>query len=209
MKHIGLSVVLVVISLLGYTQEKLEQIGVYPNKVEIGGKKHVLAYYEYEVKSSVDELWAEVVGNYQFIGRVVKGIDSSFMVTEGVTGEGEVRQCNIHWKEQPENLKERITKISETDTRKEMTYEVFEPSFSSPIKSMVITWVVHKKEDGKTYLGQAMYVRASLPFLSRLVVSKMVEQGATKDAVLAYKHFLETGEANVETEKLYSLYHDE
>lgn len=86
--------------------------------------------------------------------------------------------------------------MKETDMRKEFTYDVYD-SKGFPAK-VYNTWVVRKDAHGKTYLGNVFIMKANMAFLSKMMLKRLVKQDGLRNVVLAYKHYLETGEKNVD-----------
>jgi len=179
--------------------------GGFSKKEKIEGKKFRVLYYEHVIDKTPEEVWAEVAGNYIHVDEVAKAITESYSESGDVTeGVGAKRFCAIDFGKRKVEVKEEIIDYQTTTGRNEFTYRVYE-SKGFPAK-VYNTWVVRKGSDGKTYLGTAFKMRANFSLLTGMLVKKLKKQGGVKNGVLAYKHFLETGERNVEPVKLAELY---
>ncbi len=174
-------------------------------KKVINGKKFHVLYKEIEINKTVDETWNEVAINFIKIDEVVKSVDSTRCLSGDTTyGLGTKRQCFLKYQGKDIQIKEEIIKYIGKGNQREFTYDVYDAP-KIPLKNYV-TWIVRKDENGKVYLGTAFVFRANLAFLTGVVAKKLQKDGGLRDGILAYKHFLETGEKKVKPEKLRELY---
>lgn len=179
--------------------------GGYPKKETINGKKFRVMYYEHVIDKTLEEVWAEVAGNFVHVGKIAKSITKSHCESGNLTeGLGTKRFCAIEFGKQTIEIKEKIIDYQNSIDRKEYTYEVYE-SKGFPAK-VYNTWVVRQGDDGKTYLGTAFKIRANFALMTGLIAQQLKKQENIRKGVLAYKHFLETGERNADPEKLLQLY---
>ncbi len=179
--------------------------GGFPEKEVIDGKKFRVVYYEHVINKSPEEVWAEVADNFIEVGKVAKAITESHCESGDLTeGLGAKRFCAIDFGKRKVEVKEEVVDYQITDRRKEFTYYVYD-SKGFPAK-VYNTWVVRKGADGKTYLGTAFKMRANISMMTGMLVKQLQKQGGVRNGVLAYKHFLETGEGNVDPKELALIY---
>lgn len=179
--------------------------GGYSKTRFIKGKKFKVVYYEYEVKRTADEVWAEVSGNFVNVGKIAKAVDDSHCESGDIKeGLGAARYCKLNFAGKTVEIKEKITEFIEGSKRKEYTYDVYE-SKGFPAK-VYNTWVVRVSDDGKTYLGNTFIFRAKPAFLGGMMERKMKKIKAVRNSVLGYKHYLETGERKVDPQVFDRLY---
>lgn len=179
--------------------------GGFPATKVIDGKKFHVLYYEHVVDKTPEEVWEEVAMNYTKVARVSKAITGSHCESEGVTsGLGSKRYCAIDFGKKKVEVKEEVVDYKISDKRNEFTYVVYESKgFPAEVYN---TWVVRVGDDGKTYLGTAFIMRANMSFMTGMLAKKLLKQGGVKNGVLSYKHYLETGEGNVDGVKLAEMY---
>ncbi|MFK7972326.1 MAG: hypothetical protein AB8F95_18290 [Bacteroidia bacterium] len=189
------------------TQNLGSSHGVYENRRVINNKKFHAQYEEVVIDRTVDDVWNEVSGNFVNAGEVAKSINEAYCLSGDVTeGLGAERYMNINFQGRELEVKERIIDFKGTGDHREFTYDVYE-SKGSPLKIKTYnTWIVRKGNDGKTYLGTVFIFRASPSFLTGIVGRKLRQSGSLRNGVLTYKHYLETGEKNVDSARLNSLY---
>ncbi len=179
--------------------------GGYETTRIIDGKKFRVIYYEYEIDKTMNEVWAEVAGNYVNVGEIQKSINESYCESGDTTeGLGAERYCSIDFSGKEVQIKERIIEVKESENRKEYTYEVYE-SKGFPAK-VYNTWVVRKDSNGKIYLGNTFILRGKPAMMSKMMIKKLKKLGGVRNAVLGYKHYLETGEKNADSERFAELY---
>ncbi|MFK7770727.1 MAG: hypothetical protein AB8F94_01260 [Saprospiraceae bacterium] len=178
--------------------------GGYETKRIINKKKFRVLYEEVVIDKSVEEVWNEVAGNFMNIDEIVTGINYTRCLSgDTTTGLDAARLCNLDFQGKTIEIKERIIDFKECGDHRELTYDVYE-SNGAPVKTYG-TWVVKKGTDGKTYLGSVFIVRPNFGLLTGLVAKKLKKSGL-RTGVLAYKHYLETGEKKVDPKKLSELY---
>ena len=71
---------------------------------------------------------------------------------------------------------------------------------------MYNTWVVRVGDAGKIYLENAFFMRGKPSLMTGMMAKKLAKLGGVRNAVLAYKHYLETGERKVDPELFEALY---
>jgi hypothetical protein len=170
----------------------------------IDGKKYRVLYSEIAIDKTIEQVWHQVAMNFINIDQVVKDVISTNCLSGDTTfGLGTKRLCVLKFNGDTTEIKEEIIDFKECGDYREFTYYVYE-SPDIPIKNYA-TWVVRKGKDGKTYLGSRFMFRANFPPLTGLIEKKL-KKGALRVGVLAYKHFLETGKKNIDSDKLNELY---
>lgn len=186
------------------SQSLNSQHDFFENRRIINNKKFRVLYNEVAIDKTVEEVWNEVAGNFMNIAEIMEGINYTQCLSgDIVTGLGADRLCNLDFQGKTIEIKERIIDFKECGDHREFTYDVYE-STGSPIKNYA-TWIVRKGNDGKTYLGSAFIFRANFGPLTGLVEKRLKKVGL-RSGVLAYKHYLETGEKKVDAKRLNELY---
>jgi hypothetical protein len=179
--------------------------GGFESRRIINKKKFHVLYEEVTIDKSINEVWNEVAGNFINVGEIAKSINSSHCESGDITeGLGAARYCSIDFQGKTVEIKERIIDFRDCGDNREFTYDVYETK-GFPAK-VYNTWVVRKGEDGKTYLGTVFIFRANLAFMTGMMGRKLTKLGGLRNGILAYKHYLETGEKNVDPKKLNELY---
>ncbi len=206
MKKIVLSIAGIVLLTCVVNAQNLNSTnGGFEKKRIIDGKKFRVMYYEYEINKTVDEVWAEVAGNFVNVGEIAKPINESHCESGDVTeGLGAARYCSIDFAGKEVEIKERITEYRECGDHREFTYDVYETK-GFPAK-VYNTWIVRKGEDGKTYLGNVFIFRANFAPMTGMMGRQLKKLKGLRNSVLAYKHYLETGEKKADPGKFDSLY---
>lgn len=201
--------ILFAVAILGVSCSNAQNLndtnGGYESTRTIDGKKYRVAYYEYQVDKTMNEVWDEISGNFINVGEVHKSINESYCESGDTTeGVGAARFCSIDFSGKEIQIKERITDVQESEDRKEFTYEVYE-SKGFPAK-VFNTWVVRKDEQGKVYLGNVFVLRGKPAMMSKMMMKKIDKLDGLRNAVLGYKHYLETGEKKVDPVRFAELY---
>jgi len=207
MKKISIMSAIVLFTITSGSGQSLNSInGGFAKKEKINGKKFRVIYYEHAIDKTPEEVWAEVSGNYIHVDKVVASITEAHCESGDITeGLGAKRFCAIDFGKRKVEVKEEVIDFNNSSNdRKEFTYQVYE-SKGFPAK-VYNTWIVRKGEDGKTYLGTAFKLRANFALLTGMMARQLKKQGGVKSGVLSYKHYLETGERNVDAKKLMALY---
>ena len=101
-------------------------------------------------------------------------------------------------------IKEEIIDFKACGDHREYTYYVYDAP-DVPLKNYA-TWIVKKGADGKTYLGAALIIRANFAPLTGPAIKSIRKRKSIRIGLLAYKHYLETGEKKVDPEKLLERY---
>lgn len=202
---------ILIIALLSISSANAQNLntsnGGYESERIVEGKKFCVIYEEVEVNASIDDVWNEVAENFIHVDQIIKDVNFTECLSGDTTsGLGTKRMCNLNFQGDSIVIKEEIIDFRNCGDHREFTYFVYD-SPDVPLKNYV-TWVVRKGEDGKTYLGSVFIFRANASFLTGLVAKKLKKSGL-RSGVLAYKHYLETGEKNVQTSKLIEMYPEE
>ena len=179
----------------------------YENRRIIGGEKFHVLSEEVEIKASVDEVWAEVSGNFVNSAEIAESLNASHGISGELTeGLGAERLLEINFQGQRIEAKERIIDFRGEGNIREFTYVVYETK-GSPIGIKTYnTWYVRKEDDDCTCLGNVFIFRANFALLTGLVGKKLADSGSIRTGLLTYKHYLETGEKKVSQEILNALY---
>jgi hypothetical protein len=186
--------------------QELSSSGKRETRKIINNKKFHVQYQEVTINKTIEEVWAEVAGNFANGADIAKSLISSRSLSENKTGLGAKRYLNIDFNGKPLEVKEHIIDFKECDTHCEFTYYVYE-SIGTPLKvDTYFTWVLRKGDNGQTHLGTYFIYRAKPNFLTGIVGKQLAKSGSLRTGVLVYKHYLETGEKRVNPEKLNKLY---
>lgn len=179
----------------------------FNKKTTINGKTYKVAYYEHEVDADVEQVWKELINNFAEIGEVMEHIIESYNYDEAITyGVGQIRVCVTKDEKGKQVIfKEKIIEVIEKEGYKEYFYHIYDVEGTKAPADLYGSWLTKKGDDGKTYIGSAIYVRGKPALLFSGLVLKKVSQGID-GPVLAYKHFFETGKKEVPQEKLRALY---
>lgn len=179
----------------------------YESRRIIDGKSFHVVSEEVSVAATVDDVWAEVSGNFVHGADIAKSLNASHGLSgDLVEGLGAERYLNIDFLGRTIEAKERIVDFRESESVREFTYDVYETT-GAPIGIKTYnTWYVRKAEDGKTRLGAVFILRANIAILTGLVAKKLAESGSVRTGLLTYKHYVETGEKKVDAETLHALY---
>jgi hypothetical protein len=201
---IALTALIIVMTGIVSAQNLNTENGGFENRRIINGKKFHVLYAETVINKTIDEVWNEVAGNYIKVGEIAGQINESHCESGNITeGVGASRFCSLDFQGKTVEIKERIIEYRECGNHREFTYDVYETK-NFPAK-VYNTWIVRIGEDGKTYLGNVFIFRANFAIITGMMENKLKKTGL-RGGVLAYKHYLETGEKNVPVEKLFSKY---
>lgn len=195
-----------VLLILGSAKAQNENSSGWGNETRkiIDGKKYRVLHSEVAIDKTVEQVWNEIAMNFITIDQVVKDVISTNCLSGDITyGLGTKRLCVLDFNGDTIKIKEEIIDFKECGDYRELTYFVYD-SPDIPLKNYA-TWSVRKGKDGKTYLGSTFIFRANFAPLTGLVEKKL-KKGNLRVGVLAYKHFLETGEKNIDSDKLNELY---
>jgi len=154
-------------------------------------------YYEIVVDVSPQKAW-EVLASYGNVGDFHAGLKSSRALNGSSVAAkmGADRECTI-----PNGRKDIIVreKITNFEDGKSYTYDVYD-WVNFPLRRMRNTFGVKVGGGGKTVLYQRTQFRLKPGFLTVILKGKL--RGAARDGLIAYKHFMETGEPNVDMKSL-------
>lgn len=159
--------------------------------------------YEVIVNVTPEKAW-EVLKSYGNVGSYHSSIQSSKSIghSKNEASMGCERQCTIDNGKKDIVVKERIVEIKEGQYYK---YDVYEWS-NFPLKKLYNTFGVKKNEEGKTVIYQTTDYRLKPGFLTGLMGGKLKK--GNRDALIAYKHYMETDEKNVNMDELKKKYKD-
>ncbi len=112
------------------------------------------------------------------------------------------RRCTLPSGKKKILLSERITDIVDGEY---YTYDVYDWE-NLPLKTMHNTFGVRTNNQGETTIYQRTEYRLSPGFLTYLMKGKL--RAGAREALLGYKHYMETGEKNVDIKILKKKYKD-
>ena len=155
------------------------------------------------VDVSPEKAW-EVLSSYGDVGSFIHGVKSSKSLN-GSMNKAHMncdRQCMIQNGKQEMTIKEKIIDISEGNY---YTYDVYSfEGFPFKVDKFNITFGVDVNENGKTVVYQKVNYRLKSGLLTAMMKGQL-KKGAG-DTLLGYKHYMETGEKNVEAKILRKKY---
>lgn len=152
---------------------------------------------------SPEKAWS-VLADFGQIGDFHTGVLSSKSLNNSPNeaGLGCERECVITEGRKPIVIKERIVEFKESQS---YTYDVYEWQ-NFPISKMYVTFGVKTNQMGQTVIYQRNDFRLKPGFLTGIMKGKIRKGGF--DSLLAYKHFMETDEKNVDIKTLKKKYKD-
>ncbi len=158
--------------------------------------------YEMVVNVAPEKAW-EILASYGDVGTYHAGLNSSSSIN-GSPNEAEMdceRICYIPRTKRKEIMvKEKIIAIKEGEY---YTYDVYEWE-NFPIKKMHNTFGVKTNDKGETVIYQITNFRMKPGFLTGLMKGRL-RKGA-REALISYKHYMETGEKRVALKELKKTY---
>ena len=179
----------------------------YENRRIISGQKFHVLHQEVEIDAAVDAVWDEVAGNFVNSGEIAASINASRCLSGDLTqGLGAERFLDFDFQGTQVQAKERIVEYRQCGDTRDFTYDVYESKGSPLTVKVYSTWIVRKSEEGKTYLGTAFIFRAKIAFLTGMIGQQLAKSGSLRTGLLAYKHYLETGEKRLDSAKLNERY---
>jgi hypothetical protein len=168
---------------------------------EMKNKKLKKVTTELVVNVSPEKAW-EVLSSFGDVGSYHSGIITSKSLN-GSQNKAVLaceRECVLSDGKKPIVVRERITEIK---AGKYFTYQVYDAE-NFPLTEMFVTFGVRSNEKQQTVLYFENNFLLKPKFISGLMKGKIRKGG--KDALTAYKHFMETGEKNVDMKKLKKMY---
>jgi hypothetical protein len=153
--------------------------------------------YEVPVEVSDEKAW-EVLARYADVGDFHAVVVQSSSIGDKVQGIGAERYCEL-----PDKVEvwERIYEWNEGESYK---YDVYKWK-KFPLKKMLTTFGVRKKSTSpQVWIYQAVEYRLSPGILTPIMKGKL--RGALREGLIAYKHFMETGEPNADSKALLRRY---
>lgn len=169
---------------------------IYPQKE----MKLMKVNYEVEVNVSPEKAW-EVLASYGDVGNYHSGVKSS----ESINGSSNTAEMGCDRVCYLEDGKRKITvkeKIIDFKNGQYYTYDVYDWE-NFPLKKMQNTFGV-KTTNNKTVIYQTIRYRLKPRILTLPMKGKM--KNSAYEALIAYKHYMETGEKNVSMDELKKKY---
>lgn len=179
----------------------------YEDRRILEGKTFHVLNEEVEINATIDEVWAEVSGNFVNGAEIAHNLNASYGISGDLTeGLGAERFLDINFQGQRIEAKERIVDFRDGGDVREFTYVVYETK-GAPIGIKTYnTWYARRSEGQTTYLGNVFIFRANIPLLTGLVGKMLAKSGSIRAGLLTYKHYLETGKKKVDQDTLMGLY---
>lgn len=179
-------------------------LGVQSNEVfaqEKEVKKLKRVGYEVVVEVSPEKAW-EVLSSYGDAGSFHSQLESSKSLNGSPTKAalGCDRECIIPDGKKKILVREKIIKYVEGQY---YTYNVYEWE-NFPINTFLVTFGVKTNEKGQTVIYQSNDYRLKPGFLSGIMKGKL--KNGSRDGVLAYKHYMETGEKHADMKEIREKY---
>ncbi len=179
--------------------------GQIPDWVTHDGTRYRAIVFETEVEASIDDVWAVLHDGYVDIQDTHAPVKASYgLPGEPETGLGAVRHCDLDFRGRDVAIKERIIDLIDRPGHKEYTYDVYE-SKGFPAR-VFNTWRVRIGAGGETLLANVFFYRMRPAVLTRPMTGQI--RGAARGGVLAYKHYLETGERRLAVDEIQRRYAD-
>jgi len=156
---------------------------------------------EIVINVTAEQLW-KVLLQYGDVAHFHGGVAESHTApgSENIASLGCERVCNIVDMGLRIMLKERIVEFYEGRSYK---YEVYEWK-NFPVQKMLFAFTILDSTDSKTRLAIDIDYRAKPALLTPLMIPKM--KALTRDILLGYKHYAETGERKVPIGELKKRY---
>ena len=159
--------------------------------------------YEVPVSVTTQQAW-KVLTDFGNAGSFHSQLESSKSLN-GTSPRAELgceRECIIPDGKKKIMVRERIIELVEGQY---YTYEVYEWK-NFPINTFYVTFGVKTDEDGKTIVYQRNDYRLKPGFLTGMMKGKL--RNGAREGVLAYKHYMENGEAHADMELIKQKYKD-
>lgn len=158
-------------------------------------------HYEVEVNVTAYKAW-EVLSSYGDVGSYHTGVVSSKSIngTSNTAQLGCDRICHLQDGKRKIMVKEKIIDFSKGNY---YTYHVYDWD-NFPLKKMLNTFGVKKNDKGKTVIYQTTEYRLKPRFLTGIMKRKLRKNA--REALLFYKHYMETGEKNASADSVKNRY---
>ena len=157
--------------------------------------------YELVVNVTPEKAW-NVLANYGNVGSFHSSLKSSKSIN-GSNNKAKMdceRECIIPNGKKEIMVREKITEIIEGQY---YTYDVYEWK-NFPLKKMFITYGVKTNNEGETVIYQNSEYRLNPRFLTWPMKGKL--RNGARESLIAYKHYMETGEKKVDNKILKKKY---
>ena len=149
-------------------------------------------HYEMLMEASAQKVW-EVIRRYGDVGQFHAGVEKTTNAN-GSSNQaylGADRVCDIHDMGMHIVLKEKIIDFKEGESYR---YEVYETK-NFPVKALYFEFRIRKYDENRAYLRLDIDYKGKPAFITPFLKPKM--QKLTRDVLLGYKEYIETGSANV------------
>jgi len=158
-------------------------------------------YYEVTVNTSPQKAW-EVLSSYGDVASFHTGVKSSQALngSSTIAGPGADRECIIPNGRKDIVVHEKITDFREGES---YTYDVYS-WVNFPLSRMHNTFGVKRDNAGRTVIYQRTQFRLKPGFLTGIMKGKL--RSGAREGLIAYKHFMETGERNADMKALKKKY---
>lgn len=168
-----------------------------------GGEERKLARvaYEVEVEVSPEEAWA-ALADFGGVQDYVASITGSDWIGEAELGHEAARYCDISLPRRSVHVKERIFAFEDGAY---FTYDVYDWT-NFPLKQMHNTFGVRVDDQGRTHLYNVIDYKLKPALLTGVMRGQL--RNSARNALLAFKHYLETGEANAAQASIEARYPD-
>jgi len=154
--------------------------------------------YQIKINKSSEEVWNVLAKNYATVGTYHNGIQSSFQITDTPDqGIGAARHCTINNRMY---IKEKIIDWQEGNS---FSYEAYDWK-GMPLKKSINTIHITRIDDTTTLVESILQFRMKPNFLSGIMKGKMKK--SLRESLLGHKHYIETGEKNVDAKTLQKKY---
>ena len=164
-------------------------------------KKMKNVHYEMLINASAKDVW-NVVCRYGDVAQFHGGVEKTTSVNDSPIEAqlGADRVCDIHDMGMHIVLKEKIIEFKEGESYR---YEVYETK-NFPVKALFFEFSIRKQNENNTFLRLDIDYKGKPAFITPLLKPKM--QKLTRDVLLGYKEYIETGSQNVPIKDLRRKY---
>ncbi len=188
-KHLIITI-MTLVSVNAVAQEDIEKYGLTTITEQV------------EVNSSPEHAW-KILASYGDVGSFLQAIESSKSLngSQNQASLGCDRQCDIASSgKKKQIIKEKIVEIENGNFYR---YEVYD-WVNLPIKKMFITFGVKQSTNGNTVIYQKSDYKLKNGLMTAMSKGKF--RSNMRLTLLGYKHYMETGERNVDAKTLKKRY---
>ena len=153
------------------------------------------------MNASAEDVWS-VVCRYGDVAQFHGGVEKTTNVNESPIKAqlGADRACDIYDMGMHIVLKEKIIEFKEGESYR---YEVYETK-NFPVQALFFEFSIQKHNENSTYLRLDIDYKGKPVFITPFLKPKM--QKLTRDVLLGYKEYIETGSQNVPIKSLRRKY---